>query len=72
MNDSDGRPIRYYLAKVGDRPAIWEASDVQVLKMLNENPGSELIGMPHSTRTEARAAARQFLNQTDTTARKRE
>jgi hypothetical protein len=58
MNDSDGRLIRYYLVNVSGKLAIWEASDSQVLKMLEENPGSELIGMPHSTIGEARAAAR--------------
>jgi hypothetical protein len=44
--------------KVRGKLAIWEASDSRVLKMLEENPGSELIGMPHATIGEARASAR--------------
>jgi hypothetical protein len=61
VNDSDGRLIRYYLVKVRGELAIWEASDSQVLKMLKENPGSELIGTPHLTRADARAAARRYI-----------
>jgi len=61
MNDSDGRLIRYYLVTVQGKLAIWKASDVRVLKMLEDNPGSELIGMPHSTIGEARAAARLII-----------
>jgi len=62
MNDPEGRLIRYYLVNVKGKLAIWEASDVRVLKMLKENPGSELIGTPHLTRTDARAAARRYIN----------
>ena len=58
LYDSDGGLIRYYLVKVKGKLAIWEASDSRVLKMLEENPGSELIGMAHSTIGEARATAR--------------
>ena len=62
MNDPEGRLIRYYLVNVKGKLAIWEASDVQVLKMLKENPGSELIGTPpHFTRADARAAARRYI-----------
>ena len=38
MNDPEGRLIRYYLVNVKGKLAIWEASDVRVLKMLRRIP----------------------------------
>jgi hypothetical protein len=55
------RPIRFYIVRTRQGiVSIHERTDVQMRDWLVANPGSELVGMPSTTRKDAEVALKRL------------